>query len=57
MKAILQVIDLDPSNNLTGQLTDVSQVEKFELSQEDYDKRTGVWLLYVDDNISSDQSD
>lgn len=38
---ILEVIDTDPSSNMTGQFGDVTLVEKFELSPEEYEKRTG----------------
>jgi tubulin-specific chaperone B len=37
-----QVDDLNPSMSFTGQLTDVSQVDKFEMSDADYAKRQGV---------------
>ncbi|KAG6334168.1 hypothetical protein ID866_4915 [Astraeus odoratus] len=37
----LKVIDTNPSTSFTGQLSDVSQVEKFELSDEAYAQRTG----------------
>ncbi|KAH0836809.1 CAP Gly-rich domain-containing protein [Lanmaoa asiatica] len=36
-----QVIDTNPATSFTGQLSDVSQVEKFELSDDAYAKRTG----------------
>lgn len=36
-----QVIDTNPSTSFTGQLSDVSQVEKFELTEEEYARRQG----------------
>lgn len=36
-----QVVDTNPSMSFTGQLSDVSQVEKFELSDDAYAKRAG----------------
>lgn len=39
---IIQVDDRNPSSTLTGQLTDYSNVEKFELTEEEYAKRTGM---------------
>lgn len=36
-----QVVDTNPSTSFTGQLTDTSQVEKFELSEEAYAQRQG----------------
>jgi len=36
-----EVTDTNPATTFTGQLTDVSQVEKFEISQEEYAKRQG----------------
>lgn len=36
-----QVEDTNPSVTFTGQLTDVSAVEKFELSEEQYAQRQG----------------
>lgn len=36
-----KVIDTDPSTSFTGQLTDISQVEKFELTDEAYAQRQG----------------
>lgn len=35
---------IDKSGGQMGEFTDVSQVEKFELSDEAYDKRTGMLL-------------
>ncbi|KAF8623157.1 hypothetical protein AX17_007545 [Amanita inopinata Kibby_2008] len=37
---VLKVEDSNPSVSFTGQLTDISQVEKFELSEAEYEKRT-----------------
>ena len=37
----IQIVDTDPSITFTGQLSDVSQVEKFELSEEAYAQRNG----------------
>jgi tubulin-folding cofactor B len=36
-----QITDTNPSVTFTGQLSDVSQVEKFELSEEAYAQRNG----------------
>ncbi|KAK6978149.1 CAP-Gly domain-containing protein [Favolaschia claudopus] len=43
---VLQVEDTNPSTSLTGQLTDVTQVDKFEISEEEYAKRTDTVLAY-----------
>ena len=37
----VQIADTNPSVTFTGQLSDVSQVEKFELSEEAYAQRNG----------------
>jgi tubulin-folding cofactor B len=37
----VQVADTNPSTSFTGQLTDVSQVDKFELTPEEYAQRQG----------------
>ncbi|KAF9234098.1 CAP Gly-rich domain-containing protein [Melanogaster broomeanus] len=42
----LNVVDVNPASSFTGQLTDVSQVEKFELSNEAYAQRTDTVLAY-----------
>ncbi|CCM02652.1 uncharacterized protein FIBRA_04756 [Fibroporia radiculosa] len=42
---VLKVTDLNPSTSFTGQLSDVSQVEKFELSEEAYAQRRGTFVL------------
>ncbi|KAL0576747.1 hypothetical protein V5O48_005237 [Marasmius crinis-equi] len=47
---ILKVEDLNPSASFTGQLTDVSQVEKFELSEEAYAQRQDTVLAYKQRN-------
>ncbi|KIK57057.1 hypothetical protein GYMLUDRAFT_772417 [Collybiopsis luxurians FD-317 M1] len=43
---VLKVDDLNPSASFTGQLTDVSQVEKFELSDAAYAERNDSVLAY-----------
>ncbi|OJA11522.1 hypothetical protein AZE42_09434 [Rhizopogon vesiculosus] len=42
----LKVIDTNPSTSFTGQLSDVSQVEKFEISDDVYAQRTDSVLAY-----------
>ncbi|KAG8221095.1 CAP Gly-rich domain-containing protein [Butyriboletus roseoflavus] len=42
----INVIDTNPATSFTGQLSDVSQVEKFELSDDAYAKRTDSVLAY-----------
>ncbi|KAF9224173.1 hypothetical protein BS17DRAFT_802105 [Gyrodon lividus] len=42
----LKVEDTNPASSFTGQLSDVSQVEKFELSDEAYAQRTDSVLAY-----------
>jgi len=39
------VTDTNPAVSFTGQLTDVSQVDKFELTEEEYAKRQGKWYI------------
>ncbi|KIY48183.1 hypothetical protein FISHEDRAFT_65770 [Fistulina hepatica ATCC 64428] len=43
---VLKVDDTNPSVSFTSQLTDVSQVNKFELSNTEYAKRTDTVLAY-----------
>ncbi|KAH9951103.1 CAP Gly-rich domain-containing protein [Amylocystis lapponica] len=43
---VLKVTDLDPSTSFTGQLGDVSQVEKFELTAGEYEQRQDTVLAY-----------
>lgn len=43
---VLKVIDLDPATSFTGQLSDVSQVQKFELSEAEYAQRQDTVLAY-----------
>ncbi|THU85488.1 hypothetical protein K435DRAFT_764160 [Dendrothele bispora CBS 962.96] len=43
---VLKVDDLNPSISFTGQLTDVSQVDKFEISDAEYAKRQDSVLVY-----------
>ncbi|KAJ7594890.1 tubulin-folding cofactor B [Mycena floridula] len=47
---VLKVDDLNPSISFTGQLTDVSQVDKFELSDEVYAERQDSVLAYKQRN-------
>ncbi|KAH9851860.1 CAP Gly-rich domain-containing protein [Lenzites betulinus] len=47
---VLKVHDLDPSTSFTGQLTDTSQVDKFELSKEEYAQRQDTVLAYKQRN-------
>ncbi|KAJ7272649.1 CAP Gly-rich domain-containing protein [Mycena haematopus] len=47
---VLQVDDTNPSTSLTGQLTDVTQVDKFELSDTAYAERTDTVLAYKQRN-------
>lgn len=43
---VIKVEDTNPSSSLTGQLSDVSQVEKFEMSEAEYAKRSDTVLAY-----------
>ena len=48
-------MDTNPSTSFTGQLTDVSQVEKFELTEDEYAQRQGMlpcpqWSPYANSN-------
>ncbi|KAL6297829.1 CAP Gly-rich domain-containing protein [Sparassis latifolia] len=43
---VLKITDLNPATSFTGQLSDVSQVEKFELSEGEYAKRQDTVLSY-----------
>ena len=45
-----KVIDTNPSASLTGQLTDVTQVDKFELTTEEYAQRRDTVLAYKQRN-------
>ncbi|KAF8159334.1 tubulin-folding cofactor B [Crassisporium funariophilum] len=47
---VLKVIDTNPAATLTGQLTDVTQVEKFELTTDEYAKRQDTVLAYKQRN-------
>ncbi|KAF7317852.1 CAP-Gly domain-containing protein [Mycena kentingensis (nom. inval.)] len=47
---VLKVDDTNPSTSFTGQLTDVTQVDKFELSEEAYANRTDTVLAYKQRN-------
>ncbi|TRM58756.1 CAP Gly-rich domain-containing protein [Schizophyllum amplum] len=42
----IKVDDLNPATSFTGQLTDTSQVDKFELTEEEYSKRADTVLAY-----------
>ncbi|OSD05379.1 hypothetical protein PYCCODRAFT_1432543 [Trametes coccinea BRFM310] len=43
---VLKVNDLNPATSFTGQLSDTSQVEKFELSETEYAQRQDTVLAY-----------
>jgi len=47
---VIKVEDTNPSGSFTGQLTDVSQVEKFELTEEEYAARQDTVLTYKQRN-------
>jgi len=47
---VIKVIDKNPSATFTGQLTDVAQVEKFELTESEYAKRQDTVLAYKQRN-------
>jgi len=46
----LKIGDTNPSTSFTGQLTDVSQVDKFELTPEEYAQRQDTVLAYKQRN-------
>ncbi|KAG8927749.1 hypothetical protein FRC03_009046 [Tulasnella sp. 419] len=43
---LIKVTDKNPANSLAGQFTDVSQVDKFEISKEEYEQRRDTVLQY-----------
>ncbi|KAI0664502.1 CAP Gly-rich domain-containing protein [Cubamyces menziesii] len=47
---VLKVADLNPATSFTGQLSDTSQVEKFELSETEYAQRQDTVLAYKQRN-------
>ncbi|KAG6909785.1 hypothetical protein DXG01_015278 [Tephrocybe rancida] len=47
---VLRVVDTNPSVSFTGQMTDVSQVDKFELTPEEYARRNDTVLAYKQRN-------
>jgi len=47
---VIKVVDTNPSSSFTGQLTDVTQVEKFELTESEYAKRDDTVLAYKQRN-------
>ncbi|KAF9466210.1 tubulin-folding cofactor B [Collybia nuda] len=47
---VLKVEDANPAVSFTGQLTDVSQVEKFELTGKEYEERRDTVLAYKQRN-------
>ncbi|KAI0741802.1 CAP Gly-rich domain-containing protein [Daedaleopsis nitida] len=47
---VLKVTDLHPETSFTGQLTDTSQVDKFELSETEYAQRQDTVLAYKQRN-------
>ncbi|KAL1733637.1 CAP Gly-rich domain-containing protein [Schizophyllum commune] len=42
----IKVTDLNPATSFTGQLTDTSNVDKFELTEEEYAKRNDTVMAY-----------
>lgn len=52
----IQITDTNPSATFTGQLSDVSQVEKFELSEEAYAQRNGNSVNYYIPSMSLSDS-
>jgi len=47
---VIKVVDTNPSVSFTGQLTDVSQVDKFELTEEEYAERQDTVLAFKQRN-------
>ncbi|KAI0343354.1 hypothetical protein BDW22DRAFT_1329384 [Trametopsis cervina] len=47
---VLKVVDTDPSTSFTGQLTDTSNVDKFELTEEAYAQRQDTVLAFKQRN-------
>ncbi|KAF9485580.1 tubulin-folding cofactor B [Pholiota conissans] len=47
---VLKVVDTNPSTSLTGQLTDVTQVDKFELTDVEYAQRRDTVLAFKQRN-------
>ncbi|KAH9479275.1 Tubulin-folding cofactor B [Psilocybe cubensis] len=47
---VIKVVDTNPASSLTGQLTDVTQVDKFELSDAEYAQRQDTVLAYKQRN-------
>ncbi|KAF7972822.1 hypothetical protein HWV62_16912, partial [Athelia sp. TMB] len=46
----LKIVDTNPSTSFTGQLTDMTQVDKFELTPEEYAQRQDSVLAYKQRN-------
>jgi len=46
----LKVLDMNPAGNLTGQFTDTSRVEKFEISKENYESRSNTIKAFKERN-------
>ena len=42
--SLLQIINQDPTK-VRGEFEDTSQVEKYEISQQEYAKRTGAYII------------
>ncbi|KAF8184463.1 tubulin-folding cofactor B [Pholiota molesta] len=47
---VLKVVDTNPSSSLTGQLTDVTQVDKFEITEAEYAQRRDTVLAFKQRN-------